>query len=75
MVSLAKTIILIGLLLVVIGGVIYLLARTGLPIGRLPGDFRIQTEYFTCVFPLATMLILSVILTILLNVAARLLHK
>lgn len=75
MVSLAKTIILIGLLLVVIGGVIYLLARTGLPIGRLPGDFRVQTENFTCLFPLATMLILSVILTILLNVAARLLNK
>lgn len=75
MVSLAKTIILIGLLLVVIGGVIYLLARTGLPIGRLPGDIRIQSDNFTCVFPLATMLILSVILTILLNVAARFLNK
>lgn len=75
MVSLAKTIILIGLLLVVIGGVIYLLARTGLPIGRLPGDFRIQTDNVTCVFPLASMIILSVILTVLLNVAARLLNK
>ena len=75
MISLARTIILIGLLLVVVGGVIYLLARTGLPIGQLPGDFRIQTENFTCVFPLTSMILLSVILTILLNVASRLLNK
>jgi hypothetical protein len=75
MVSLARTFVILGVVLLVAGGLIYLLARTGLPLGRLPGDFRIQTANFSCFFPLATMILLSVVLTILLNVLLRLVGR
>jgi len=75
MISLARMLIILGLILVVVGGLIFLLVRVGLPLGRLPGDIRIQTENFTCFFPLATMIILSVVLTIILNVIARFLNR
>lgn len=70
--SIARFLVVAGIILIVIGGLVFLAARVGLPLGRLPGDFRIQTDNVTCFFPLATMLILSVILTILVNLIARL---
>lgn len=44
-------------------------------LGRLPGDVRIERDGFSCLFPIATSLLLSLILTIVLNVVARLLRK
>lgn len=73
--SLARLFILLGLIFLVIGGILYLFGRAGLPLGRLPGDIRIERGNFTCLFPLATMLLLSVILTLLLNVIIRFLNK
>jgi hypothetical protein len=73
--SFARIMIIGGLLLLAGGGLLYLLSRTGLPLGHLPGDIHIQTQNFSCFFPLATMIILSAVLTIVLNVAARLLKK
>ena len=73
--NLARTLIIIGLILVGLGGLVYLLARSGLPLGRLPGDIRIQTDNYTCVFPIVSGIILSVVLTILLNVIIRLLNR
>ncbi len=72
MTSLARVMVVLGLILLVGGGLLYLVGRAGLPIGRLPGDIRIQTQNFTCFFPLATMIIVSVVLTVLLNVIVRL---
>lgn len=53
------------------GGVVYLIGRTGLPLGRLPGDIRIERENFTCIFPLATSIIVSLLLTVGLNLLVR----
>jgi hypothetical protein len=75
MVPVARFIILTGVVLILIGGLVYLVGRLGLPLGRLPGDIRIEREGFTCFFPLATMILLSVLLTILLNVIVRLLNR
>ncbi len=61
----------LGALLFVAGLVLYALGRWGLPLGRLPGDIVIQRGPVTCVFPLATSLLLSVLLTLLLNLLAR----
>ena len=61
----------LGALLFVIGGLVVVAARWGLPLGRLPGDFVYQRGGLTCIFPLATSLILSVVLTVLLNLLAR----
>jgi len=75
MIPFARILIILGLILVVTGGLVYLLARVGLPVGHLPGDIRIQTENFTCFFPLTTMIIVSVVLTIILNLVVRFLNR
>ncbi len=48
-------------------GVLFTLAGRAGWIGRLPGDIRIDRENFSFYFPLATCILLSVILTLLLN--------
>jgi len=65
----------VGIAVFLIGGALYLAGRAGLPLGRLPGDIRIERENFTCVFPLATSIVLSVVLTILINIIARILNR
>jgi hypothetical protein len=73
--SLGKGIVILGLLLVVLGGIVWLLGKTGLPLGRLPGDIRIEGEKLSCYVPIVTMIILSVVLTIVLNIIVRLLNR
>ena len=62
-----RLLIIAGLVLVIIG----LLIQAGVPLGRLPGDIRISRGNFTLYSPLVTGLLISVALTILLNVALR----
>jgi hypothetical protein len=73
--SLGKGLVVLGLVLVVLGGLVWLLARTGLPLGRLPGDLRIEGEKVSCYVPIVTMIVLSVVLTIVLNIVIRLLNR
>lgn len=73
--AMARYIMFAGIILFLIGGGIYLAAKFGLPLGRLPGDIRIEREGFSFYFPLASSILVSVVLTILLNVIIRLLKK
>jgi hypothetical protein len=73
--SLGRWILVLGLIIAGIGGIIMLAGKIGLPIGRLPGDIRIQSRGLTCFFPLASTLLLSILLTVLLNLIARWLNK
>jgi hypothetical protein len=73
--SLGKGIFALGILLVVLGGMVWLLGRTGLPLGRLPGDIRIEGEKLSCYVPIVTMIVLSIVLTIVLNLVVRLLNR
>jgi predicted MFS family arabinose efflux permease len=57
-----KTLVLIGLVIVGFG----LLMMVGLPIGRLPGDFYVKRGNFSFYLPLASSIIVSIILTLLL---------
>lgn len=75
MITIARSLIIFGVILIVVGGVIYLISRIGVPLGRLPGDIRFQGENLTCVVPLASSILLSIVLTVLLNLAIRLLRK
>ncbi len=61
-----KWLVLMGLMLVVLGGLLWLAGRIPF-LGRLPGDIRIERENFSCFVPLATSLLLSLLLTLLLN--------
>ena len=63
-----------GRLLVVVGLVVAglgLLMMIGLPIGRLPGDFSYRRGNTTFYFPLATSILLSIILTVLFALLRR----
>ena len=61
-----------GIALFLLGGGIYLAAKFGILLGRLPGDIRIEGANGGFYFPLATSILISVILTIILNIIIRL---
>lgn len=71
MTPLARLFIVAGLIFLVIGGLIYLLSRFNLPLGRLPGDIRIERDNFTLFIPLGTSILLSIVLTVILNLVVR----
>ncbi len=73
--SLARTLMLAGIALFLIGGGIYLAAKFGIPLGRLPGDIRIEGENGGFYFPVTSSILVSVILSILLNLIFRFLRK
>jgi Protein of unknown function (DUF2905) len=63
----ARTLIILGLLIAGVG----LLMTMGLPVGRLPGDFTIRRGNFTFYFPLATSIIASIVLTLIMMFLGR----
>lgn len=69
--ELGKLLIILGILLVVAGVVVTLLGRTNLPLGRLPGDILYRGKNTTFYFPLATSILLSVVLTVLLYLIGK----
>ncbi|HLE73451.1 MAG TPA: DUF2905 domain-containing protein [Anaerolineales bacterium] len=69
--DLGRVLIIFGVVLLAVGGLLMLLPRMGLPLGRLPGDLRFETGQFTCLVPIATSIVLSILLTIGLNLLAR----
>jgi hypothetical protein len=62
-----RSLIILGLLIAGVG----LLINLGLPIGRLPGDFAIRRGNFTFYFPLATSIIASIVLTLIMMFFGR----
>jgi len=64
-----------GIILIVVGGGVYLAAKLGLPLGHLPGDIRIEGQNGSFYFPITSSILGSVVLTIVLNVIARLLKR
>lgn len=65
-----KLIIVAGVILVVVGILFLLLGRIPI-IGRLPGDFVIHRDHTIIYIPLATMILISLLLTIILNLIFR----
>ncbi len=61
----------LGLLLVVLGAVLLLAARFGLPLGRLPGDVSYRGKHVSVFFPLGTSILISVVLSILFYLISR----
>lgn len=64
---LGKWLILAGLGLVVIGALLWLGSRFGIPFGKLPGDIHIEGQKVSFYMPIVTCLVISVVLTLLLN--------
>jgi hypothetical protein len=66
MAELGKLLLIVGGIIVVIGAVLLLAGRFHLPIGRLPGDIVVRGKNTVFYFPLATSIIISIILSLIL---------
>ncbi|HLO18246.1 MAG TPA: DUF2905 domain-containing protein [Anaerolineales bacterium] len=73
--NLARFLVIGGIILILIGGGVYLAAKFGIPLGRLPGDIHIEGKNGSFYFPIVTSIVLSLILTVLLNIIIRLFRK
>jgi hypothetical protein len=64
-----------GIVLFLVGGLVFLGAKFGLPFGRLPGDIRIERDGVSFYFPLASSILISIVLTIVINFIIRFWNK
>ena len=71
MTEIGKLLVGLGIVLILIGGIMLMLGRTGLPIGRLPGDIIYRGKNTTFYFPLATSILLSVALSVVMYLITR----
>ena len=71
MAEMGRILVALGVALVVTGGIVMLLGRTGMPLGRLPGDFLYRGKNTTLYFPLASSILISFVLSIVLFLVGR----
>jgi hypothetical protein len=71
MMELRKLLVLVGVILVIAGVAVMALGRMNVPQGRLPGDFLYRGKNTTVYFPLATSVVVSVVLSILVYLVSR----
>jgi hypothetical protein len=71
MTELGKLLIGLGAVILVAGVGLMLLGRTNLPLGRLPGDFLYRGKNTTVYFPLATSVVVSVVVSVVLYLVSR----
>ena len=73
--SIARYLMIGGLVIILIGGGVYLAAKFDIPLGRLPGDIRIEGENGSFYFPVVSSIVVSVVLTVFINVVIKFLNK
>jgi preprotein translocase subunit SecY len=71
MMELGKLLVLVGAILVIAGVAVMALGRRNVPLGRLPGDFLYRGKNTTVYFPLATSVVVSVVLSVVLYLVGR----
>lgn len=71
MIPLGKAIVGIGATLIIIGLLVWFAGDKLNWFGRLPGDIRIERPGFSCFFPITTMIIVSIVLSIILSLLSR----
>ena len=71
MAPIGKAIVGIGAMVVIIGLIIWFAGDKLNWFGHLPGDIRIERPGFSCFFPITTMIIVSLVLSVLLSLLSR----
>jgi len=71
MVDLGRVLIVIGAVAMVAGLAFIVLGRANIPLGRLPGDIVYRGKNSTFYFPLATSILVSVVLSVVMYLIAR----
>jgi hypothetical protein len=70
--EIGRILVLLGMALAVLGGLIMLLSRAGLPLGRLPGDILYRGKSTTFYFPLTSSILISIVLSLVIFIIGRL---
>lgn len=75
--TVGRTVVYLGIALAVLGGIMMLFSRVPFlkNLGNLPGDVHIETKNVSCFFPIVTMIIVSLLLSLALNIIVRLLNR
>ena len=71
MADFGRLLVFLGGLLLIVGIVLMVLGKTNLPIGKLPGDIIYRGKNTTVYFPLATSILLSIVLTAVVYLIGR----
>ena len=69
--DIGKALLGLGLLIALIGALLLLAGRFGMPLGRLPGDFAYKGKHASVYFPLGTSILISVVLSAILYLLSR----
>jgi len=72
---LARIVAVFALVLLVVAGLLFLAAKFNISLGKLPGDFVFKRGNFTCAVPLVSSLLISIVITVFLNILFVLLKK
>lgn len=72
--TMGRLLLILGGALILLGGLLWLLSKIPF-VGHLPGDIRIERPGFTCLFPIASSIVLSIVLTIVLNIVIRIVNR
>jgi hypothetical protein len=70
-----KWLVFIGIGICVVGILFWFGGKIGIPIGKLPGDFHVQREKFSLYAPIATSILISIFLTVIINLVLWLLRR
>ena len=74
MADVGRMLVLLGVVLIVVGGVLWLGGAVGVKVpflGRLPGDIHVERGNWSFYFPLTTSILLSIVLTLVLALLSR----
>jgi hypothetical protein len=69
--DLGRLLIGLGIVLLIAGGLLLLLGRTGIPLGRLPGDISYRGKNYSVYFPLGTSILISIVLSLVFYLLSR----
>jgi len=71
----ARMVAVFALVLLVVAGILFLAAKFNISLGKLPGDLIFKRGNFTCAFPVVSSLLISIVITALLNIMLALFKK
>ena len=66
--TIGKYLIVIGLFILIVGVIVYFLGDRMNWFGRLPGDIRVEKENIRIFIPLTTMILISILITLIINI-------
>ena len=75
--SIGRVFLFVGIGVTAFGGLLLVMSRIPIvnQLINLPGDVRIQTENVSCLFPIVSMILISVLLTVIANIVIRLINR